>query len=320
MIEKALFDAFGFNFKEESIKPMKGLPVYLSSGRNFSVVKTKDIFFIIVSMQIEERFGALSLQKQLQQYMAKSNMNVAFAFDTINKRQRDALVARGIPFIALPDQIFLPFLGISLSNKFKNTSALSSKKMMPATQSLFLYLLYYPNEYGLNKKTAAEKLGLTKTSITRASSQLLSMNLITEEKIGKEAFMLPVNKGLDLYEMATPFLINPVSKRMYIRDDTILKSAVVSGESALSDVTMLNLPNVRTFAIYKELTKECTLINVDPQWDDYDYVQLELWKYDPRLFAKENIADPISLALSFESAEDERIAASIEEYLEEYKW
>ena len=49
-------------------------------------------------------------------------------------------------------------------------------------------------------------------------------------------------------------------------------------------------------------------------------IQLELWKYDPMLFAKNGVVDPISLALCFEGNADERIEASIEEYLEDYKW
>ena len=39
-----------------------------------------------------------------------------------------------------------------------------------------------------------------------------------------------------------------------------------------------------------------------------------------KLFAKNGVVDPISLALCFEDNADERIEASIEEYLEDYQW
>ena len=49
-------------------------------------------------------------------------------------------------------------------------------------------------------------------------------------------------------------------------------------------------------------------------------IQLELWKYDPNLFAKDGIVDPVSLSMCFEENADERIEGSLEDYLEEYEW
>ena len=48
--------------------------------------------------------------------------------------------------------------------------------------------------------------------------------------------------------------------------------------------------------------------------------QIIMRKYDPRLFEKGGIVDPVSLAMSFSENVDERIEASIEEYLGGYEW
>ena len=100
---------------------------------------------------------------------------------TITKAQRDALLSYQIPFVALPDQIYLPFLGILLSNKFKKVKEIKKEKMMPATQQLFLFLFYRKGSSVL-KSEAADALRLTRTSITRASEQLLAMDLIEQNK------------------------------------------------------------------------------------------------------------------------------------------
>ena len=75
------------------------------------------------------------------------------------------------------------------------------------------------------------------------------------------------------------------------------------------------------YAVYKSDIDISDIPRVDTNWEpDSKAVNLELWKYNPALFARNGIVDPISLALCFEDNSDERIESSIEEYLEEYKW
>jgi hypothetical protein len=45
-------------------------------------------------------------------------------------------------------------------------------------------------------------------------------------------------------------------------------------------------------------------------------VVVELWKYDPVLLSKDGMVDPLSLAMSFEGNEDERVQEAIEELLD----
>ena len=44
--------------------------------------------------------------------------------------------------------------------------------------------------------------------------------------------------------------------------------------------------------------------------------KLELWGYDPMIFAKDDRADIISVILSFSDTKDERIEKAIDELLE----
>ena len=63
------------------------------------------------------------------------------------------------------------------------------------------------------------------------------------------------------------------------------------------------------------------ILMIDVRWEPEEKViQLELWKYDPALFAKYGIVDPVSLSMCFEENVDERIEGSVEDYLEGYKW
>ena len=65
----------------------------------------------------------------------------------------------------------LPFMGIILQDVYRK-QLVKKDKMMPATQMVFLELLYMGDEESVLKSEVANKLNLTKTSITRATAQL----------------------------------------------------------------------------------------------------------------------------------------------------
>ena len=145
------------------------------------------------------------------------------------------------------------------------------------------------------------------------------MELTHQEKSGKECYITPVTKGSDLYEKAKPYLINPVQS--IITTDNDFDFYPFSGESALSICSMLNAPKIPVRAVYKSDVDVKEISEVDVRWlSDSNAVSVELWKYDPRLFEKDGVVDPVSLAMSITDNVDEGIEASIEQYLEEYEW
>ena len=318
MLANSLKNTFGLNCTVDPVK-LKGLPLYMASGRKLYKVSLGKASFLLVELPEGDSFGVVALSKQMAVYYEKSGMDVAFGFESLSRIQRDALISKGIPFISLPDQIYLPFLGVMLSNNFKKKIAASGDKMMPATQCLFLYLLYNGGKGSVIKKQAADELGLTRTSITRASEQLKEMGLISEKKTGKETEMITVDTGYALYESAKDHLINPVQKTVFISGNAP-KESFIAGESALSKQSMLGKPKTGVFALYKNSSPAQSLAEIDSQWNEEPAVKIELWKYDPSLFAKNGMVDPISMAMSLYDNEDERVQGELQELLEGYKW
>ena len=320
MIDETLKNAFGLNCRYEEIK-LEGLPYYMVSRRKLYKVSIGDKNFLLVELGNNEKFGTSALSKQLLNYSTKAGMEVAFSFSDFSKVQRDALLSKGIPFISGSDQIYLPFLGMLLTNNFKKKLQINIEHMMPATQCLFLYLLYKGQGMSINKKQASEALELTAMSVTRASQQLKQMNLLTEEQHGKEMLISLVNTGFKMYELAKDYLINPVQKLIYIKGSDLNSSCVIAGESALSRNSMLGEPNIPTYAIYKGDSILIDVEEVDPQWEEESNIcRIELWKYNPQLFAMDNQVDPVSLALSLVDINDERVQGELETFLDEYNW
>ena len=312
---------FGLKFGIEPVK-IKGLPLYITSGRSFFRLFYLDIDFILVKLSADEKFGVVALEKQAVQISSKVGKPVAFEFENISRAQRDSLLDRNIPFISDSGQLYLPFLGMMLSDKFiQKNNKIELSKMMPVTQALFLYLIYQGDKKMVMKKDAAEDLGVTRTSITRASEQLVALDLISQDMRGKENYMSIKGRGIEIYKRAKPYLINPIQKKITVIKDDKYTSYSLSGESALAKTTMLNAPSIPEYAVYKSDIDISDVALVDTKWSpESEAVNIELWKYNPVLFARNGIVDPISLALCFEDNADERIESSIEEYLEGYKW
>ena len=300
---------------------MRDLPIYLTARRSFHKLSNSGVDFILIGISEKEKFGAVAYEKQASLITEKYGMPVAFGFANVKRSQRDSLVERNIAFISDSGQLYLPFLGMALSDRFRQPKEIKKEKMMPVTQALFLHLLYHGNGNPVLKKDAAMALGVTRTSITRASDQLAAMGLILQEMHGKEYHMLTNGKGMQLFKKARPYLINPIQSTITTYCDSEYDKWPLSGESALSVKTMLNNPRIPIRAVYKSDVNEKQICSVDVRWNpEADVIRLELWKYDPKPYEKDGAVDPVSLAMCMEDNMDERVEGALEDYLEGYQW
>ena len=153
-MEELLKKAFGISVKIISCKAPEGLPFYMTDGRRFYCLETTGIKSLLIELSESERFGVIAFEKQLRKYVEATGMSSAYVFPSLNKIQRDALTDKGIPFICLPEQVYLPFLGIALNNRFIQEKSVPDQKMTPMTQVLFLYFLYRSGTKAVMKKQA----------------------------------------------------------------------------------------------------------------------------------------------------------------------
>ena len=313
-------ELFGIDFNVTTIN-VSHLPLYLTAERSFYKLAHNETEFVLIKVSDKEKFGVLAFKKQAGIISEKCSLPVAFGFRNISRTQRDSLLKNNVPFISESGQLYLPFLGMALHNQFVRPKDVKKEKMMPVTQALFLFLLYSVDKGPVLKKDAAEALGVTRTSITRASDQLDAMGLIIQEAYGKECHMLANGQGLQLFEKAKPYLINPIQRVSVVQNKKRYDLYPLSGESALAEKTMLNVPKMPVRAVYKAEPDLEQAQDIDIRWaPDENVLQLELWKYDPELFSKNGVVDPVSLYMCFSSNVDERIEGALEEYLEGYIW
>ena len=315
-MKKQLENYFGCKVKIAEYKNKLPLPIFMTM-REITMVEIYGVNFAIIDVMKEAELSVAAMKKQKAKYEEALQCPVAYKIVLNSVSMRNALVRSGVPFVDLPGNVFLPFMGIVLQDVYRK-QLVKTDKMMPVTQMVFLELLYMEDDESVLKSKVANKLNLTKTSITRATAQLEEMGLIRQVKSGTEIAIRRNYSRKEYYENAKGYLINPVQKVITIMRYEATFESFSAGETALSQKTELNPPRIEECAIYKGEEVVDQLEIVDARFEDPDdCLKIQLWKYNPSYFAREGRVDPVSLACTFKGNEDERIEMSVEELLEE---
>ena len=314
-MKKQLEQYFGCEVKIREYRDKLSLPIFMTM-RDIAMVEIYGVNFAIVDVMKEAELSVAAMKKQKAKYEEALQCPVAYKVAINSVSMRNALVKNGVSFVELPGNVFLPFVGIVLQDVYRK-QLVKADKMMPATQMVFLELLYMNDEQSVLKSEVANKLNLTKTSITRATAQLEEMGLIQQIKSGTEISIQRNCSRREYYENAKAYLINPVQKVITIMRQEAAFELFEAGETALSQLSELNPPRIGECAVYKGEEVVDQLELVDARYEDQDdCLNVQLWKYNPSYFAREGRVDPVSLACTFKGNEDERIEMCIEELLE----
>ena len=315
-----LNDVLGFHAKIDAWEGEKSLPLYLRKGRGFFVLSFDDVICLLLSIN-NDSFSLNMFQKQMKRIEDNAPGPVVLCFAHLTSYQRKALIANRMPFIVPDSQVYLPFMGVFLRERMKSAEK-QVEKMTAMSQHVFLYLLYHRDLQPISKVDLSKVLHVSAMSITRAVKELVKNDLVIEGKNGRsDAVSISDDPGR-LYEKAGPFLINPVMKRVVVKNDSQVTLLPLAGESALSAQSMLNPPGMQSRAVGRHIYNTMGHLTVlNPDWDRVnDCCELEVWKYDPNALCQNGMVDPLSLVLSLEDAADERVEIAVMELVEGLKW
>ena len=304
---KFIDDTLGIKTHIESWDKAETLPYYLTDLYEF--IKASLDGYSCLFIKPKGELAALSaLKKHIHKIQEAESVPIVLNLDNIVARRRKSLIEARIPFVVTGSQIYLPFMGAVLTERYLAEKSLNDT-LMPSSQLLLFYYLYQ-NSPSLYTNGLAEKLGISVMQVTRAVRQLKDLRLMNVGKNGVQIVINCKTSFSDLFEAAKPYLLNPVYKKTYIEYKTLPKNLTVSGLSALAQLTMLNPPVLKTFAVFSkvELPK-----GSDVMVDSDTQVEIELWRYSPQLLTKKpGIVDTLSLIASMIDETDERIEQAIE--------
>lgn len=281
------------------------LPYYLTERYQMESVTIGNVRTIFLYLKGElEQIG--TLQKHISRIQKEEQLPVVLVLPAVNRHRRNALLDAHIPFIVPEKQLYLPFLGTYLQERF-DAETLTAETLAPAAQVLFFYYLYQrePELY-----ISRVPLVYTPMTISRAARQLVQTGLFRERKDGVQKVLFSSLPPKELFLQMHPHLINPVRERGFLPAAEVNEAFYEAGESALAQKTMLNPPAIPCYAVDGKNRRVLHPCDVEPG----KYAAVELWKYDPKMLGKDGTVDSLSLIVSLDAA-DERLEIEMEELL-----
>lgn len=259
----------------------------------------------------DELEAVSAVKKHLERIVNSADAPAVLILEHLTYRQKEYLLRDHISFIVEGKQIYLPFMALYLQER-GDSEKTDRTTMLPSAQLLLLCYIYHGCGEMLTSE-AAQELGFTATSISRASRQLEEMGYIKTEKRGVQKVIYSDHTPEEMFATARERMSNPVKRTIYVPKTDIKQNLLLSGYSALSEYSMINPPMVDYFAVGSIAALEKAASNKLQSTEDQCAV--ELWRYDPRKLTRTNCVDKLSLALALSADKDERIEEAVEEML-----
>lgn len=305
-------NALGLKLDVKDWNKSNQLPLYILN--NFSIQKATFNDIDCLSLTPHEELPTLSaLKKQIAVIKEIEDIPVFLNLNSLSHFRKQNLLENKIPFIIKDKMVYLPFMATFLTDEQceENTKI---EKLTLATQLLFTWILYQnTDEFYINE--ALETIHVSNMTLTRSYRQLCATKLFEEHKDGRKIYLTTHLNKLDLFNQMKPYLQSPIKKQGFIFNSDIDNHMILSGESALSQYTFINPPQMKTYAIDKVNSHHIAIQK--EYYSQEEQVELQIWSYNPLLFShdQKNI-DKISLIISLLDSIDERLDMEIEQLLE----
>lgn len=303
-------NVLGIKVQYETWQYEAELPYYIMDHYELKLVIIGSVraIFLYPKAELDQ---ILSLKKQIARIQRLEAIPVVIVLQHISRNRREYMISAHIPFVVPGRQIYLPFMGIALQDKFE-TEILQIEQLQPSAQVLFFYYLYQKKKR-IYTSEAIKVLGFSGMTITRAVRQLEKTGFFITEKEGVQKILIGKYVGRELFDKMQPYLISPVRKKIYVKKQLDLPELCMAGMLALSQKSMINPPSVGCYAVNG---KTADWTGTDILKCELDQMEIELWKYDPNILGRNGIVDSLSLIMSLKENTDERIEGAIDEVLE----
>lgn len=315
-------------------KPLRPrhLPVFIVEQYDFYTLKlgalevlgvalqdTTDPLVVRALAEEKEAFSPAALAKHQVHFPVKENGFVLIA-RRLENFTRKRLIDMKVPFVVPHVQLYWPTLGLEVRKR--NQESVSVKgidTMAPAEQAVVMGIMndIFPTTF--QPKELERILGYNLMSMTRAVKILEGAGLGKSVKKGVNRLFTPLEKH-DLWKQALPHFKNPVRNTVRLEEHDMRDEAkILAGESALARISMLGAPRTPTYAVARDQWRRLQSKAISYlTTEEPGTCAVQVWRYDPALFAKDGAVDVFSLYLSLKDSHDERVAMALEEAMKDF--
>lgn len=301
---------------KENISIHSKLPLAFRGRYTVYEVKTNGMPWIAIQPRSDA--GLVMLRKDRAKVQSVSGLNCAVFLETTSFYIKEKLIEEGIPFVLKGKQVYLPFIGYLLSDSgVRDIAPLHIISFL--TQKLILTAIYEKWDR-ITVSKAAEKLCVSKMSVSRCFDEIEYLNVDILDMKGKSRVITIPQDIRTLWDNIKSVMRNPVIKRYDLKDDIHLKKK--AGISALCEYSLLEDNKYPTYAVTKKELSETAIAKMRrvSRGEEIGCTVLELGYFID--FNQKSIEDPLSVSLSLtdEEKQDERVIISVSEMMEEYVW
>lgn len=309
---------------DESIELKKweeqeNLPLFLLEAYSFYQVSILEVPCLLMFVMGEVP-SVDTLVKHIRVIKKIHSGQLIVAFKKITAFKRKNLIAEGIPFLIENGQMYLPFLGLDLK-KITNRK-IDKPEQFTATAQLVYLMFLYDKLLQINATQMAKRLNVTVMTASRALNELNALGLLEYEVSGKTERSKTYRRINDpeYYQWGYTRLKNPVRKTVYM--ESLPEICPVAGLEALANQTMINGPTHPVRAISKEMAnrEKVRMINDMETLIDKKFFEVQIWHYNPEVLSINHQVDKLSLKLSLDKINDDRIDMAIQKILEDEPW
>ncbi|MCR5455330.1 MAG: hypothetical protein K6F33_10120 [Bacteroidales bacterium] len=199
---------------------------------------------------------------------------------------------------------------MSKKAKQQQTSHQLGNTLSPTAQTILMYYLY-SKENNFTYKQLQNSLKMPYPTVSKAIEALSAAELCHTKGTRVKQVHFDENKE-KLFGKAIKLLKSPIQRIVYAQK--IPSKAYKSGFSALADYTMINPDLYEHVAVSNDVFKnEIADYTTD---DCFCPIHIEVWNYNPKLFADYGRVDKISLYLSMKDNTDERVQYQLNKMIE----
>lgn len=321
-IREYLNETLGIEVSPVKWANSRRLPLFLRDGYAYFEVNVLTTPCLLMCDEGHDARSPATVRKHMEQVRPKWEGNIVYVRDQLAAYERKRLIDQKVPFIIPGNQMYLPMLGIDLREHFRPLHQIAPT-LSPAAQAVVLFLILRSKQEVQTPVELADQLSYTKMSMSRAFNELEAADLGDIAMRGRQRCLTLGMTRQELWQKALPLMRSPVKQRKRLHARKADAPWVTAGLTALSHYSMLAAPPAPVVATTAKQWKQ---LQDEFDWQpaaavgDPDALEVELWSYEPKLLATDNVVDRLSLYLSLKDEEDERVQGSLEEMMEGIQW
>jgi hypothetical protein len=316
-----LEETLGFSVTLEKLPDLqlKELPLYLKQTNSYYDMELDGHKLILTFSKENTPKTALQLKKIAQILFKSTEKKIIFGMDTQSPMLRKRLIQEKVNFIIPGSRLYLPELLTDIKEVYTLPQVFPNL-LSPSAQLLLLYHLSVEYLDSFSFKEIAVKLEYTPKTITKIAAELKDKDICKITGTKEKRFSFDVNRK-QLWKMVEPQMQSPIYKTYYSQSRENL-SFCGSGNQGLAHYIYLPVLEKKiSYAVFRPEFEELKEKNFWKYLDEVEgNIEIEVWKYNPRLLSKDGYIDLLSLHLCNREHADERVKVGIRDLLLKKNW